>query len=118
MGNDIAETDGDRLSGSRHTPYRDESLALRRSEPIDLVLDRQHGDVMRHQAKRRLPARAIQYRGDDANMQKPVLLSEIRAIRQRNFHDAWLDTAERRADRLHRSLPGEARSDTCFELRI
>lgn len=47
-----------------------------------------------------------------------MLLREICAVRQLDFHQAGFDAGESGSDRVHRSLPREARTNACLKLWI
>ncbi len=63
-------------------------------------------------------ARAVQNRCDNAGVEKTVLLRQIRAKRQNDFHRARLNRLQRRANRSHHFLPREAGANARFKFGI
>jgi GMP synthase-like glutamine amidotransferase len=95
----------DHLAGHR------EALPGRGREQVDRVGHGQHRGVRRHHAVGRVPARAVQDRGNGAGVQEPVLLGEPVVVVQRHLHPAPLDGDQLDAERGHHALLFEAVPD-------
>ena len=63
---------------------------------VRLELDREHGEIRRHQRERGIAARAVERSCNDASVHEAVLLREGEAIRHRKLDPAGPDSAKSR----------------------
>jgi hypothetical protein len=90
--------------GAEHEPF-----AFRGRDEVGLELDRKHRGIGRHQREGSVAASAVERGGDDAGMHETMLLRKGEPIGHRELDLARLQARDLDAERLHRSLPGEAR---------
>ncbi len=107
-----------RAAGSFHLRLCDDLPPFGRREQIDLKFNRQNRHIRGHQAESGVATRTIQNRCDNAGVEKTVLLRQIRAKRQHDFHRARLNRRQRRANRSHHFLTGEAGANARFKFGI
>ena len=98
---------GQSAPGFYHRADAVEHFAGGRRQQVDFEFHGQHFGLGRHQRKRRVAARAVQRAGDDAGVQKTVLLGEVAAVGEMQFHFAGRDARQRHAERAHHALRGE-----------
>jgi len=96
----------------------DEKLAPSGRKQIDLELDAEDAHAMRHQAERRIAARAVENRRDDAGVKEAVLLGEIVSPREMDLHVTWRDAFQPRSDGSHDALLGKALANGAIEIRV
>src|SRR5450432_1909384 len=109
---------GDRPPGAHHASSRNQLLAARGSEKVDLELHGQHSCALGHQGERRIAAGAVECGRQHPGVQEPVLLRQARSEGHPNLDFARGDAGEPRAECRNQPLGGEAVSDGLLELRV
>jgi hypothetical protein len=108
----VRAADEERAPRLENAAARDEEIALRRREEIDLELDGENGVGRRHQAVRSVAAGAVGDRRGRAGVKEAVLLRQTLAEGQLDLARARTDFAELGPERPHEPLPTEARAHT------
>ena len=78
----LGHRDGERPARLDHPAARDQPLALRGGDEVDLVLGGQHVAAGRHQAVGGVAAGAIQHRADQRAVEEALLLGQARIGRR------------------------------------
>ena len=108
----LAPADGQPPASAHHTALRDDSLAGRGLEEVDLVLDRQHVDLLFGSRIGRVAARAVEHGRHRSGVEKTVLLGEAIVERKLEIDLAGCGMSdghpERRHERLRRHGPPDA----------
>jgi hypothetical protein len=116
--NDLGLRQSERAAWFDDPPSRDDAIAGRRRDKVDLVLGRQDARARRHEAQGRIARGRIRDRRDRADMNEAVLLRYRGVWRERDLNRTGRQADDRCAERSNKSLFGEARADASLECGI
>jgi hypothetical protein len=114
---DCGLADRQSATRSQDAAARDQQLALRRREQIELELDGQHLAALRRQRQRGVARRAVRDRRDHAGVHVAVLLRQLGPRAARDSARALADLHELGPEVLHQPLAGEARAHPLLSTR-
>lgn len=118
VGEDIAAAYGDGASAPNDVSARDEAFARSGEQKVDFKFNAQYADIEWHEAQCGIATGAIDDGGDDACMQKAVLLAEVGAVGECDFDCAGGDVLQGGADGRHDGLALKAGLDAFGEVGI
>src|SRR5208282_4173975 len=101
-----------------HTATRDQTLALRRGQEIELILHGHDRRIGRHQGERRIAAGIVRDHAHNAAVDEVVLLSEVLAIGKLDSDLASLNLQKSCAYLCHGALARETVAHARLKLRI
>src|SRR5205823_25705 len=105
----LSARDDERPTRFHDMTFRQQALARRRREQVQLEFDGEHGAVLGKQREAGVTARRIDNRADDAGVNIAMLLRDFGPRLDRNRAIPRTHVDDLRTDQRHRALPRKAR---------